>query len=124
MSRVLGLLLLIAVVLTGCRWDASARPQASCSPAAGGRCAQDVPWHGSIDLTRNGHTLHGVIECGGTLHATETDTRVLIRLHVGAVGPGAMSCALVDVRVHLAEPLGSRVVYDTIGHHTVSVVRG
>ena len=114
---------LLAVSLTGCTWRTGATPHAdSCTPPAGGRCAADVAWPGSIELSADGRRLHGIVLCGGTLHASESADRVTIRLHVGALGPGMMSCARVDVGVRLAAPLGSRTVVDAVSGHDVRVV--
>ena len=118
--------LILGLVLSGCQWSRhGARPRAaSCTPPAGGRCAQDVAWSGPIYLTRGGLRLHQVIICGGTLSATETAARVSIRLHLGAMGPGTMSCARLDVGVRLASPLGDRSVVDAVSGHVVPVVHG
>jgi hypothetical protein len=62
-----------------------------------------------------------VVLCGGTLHAAETADRVTITLHVGAMGPGMMSCARVDVGVRLATPLGHRTIIDGVTEHVVHV---
>ncbi len=119
------LALLVAAPLSGCGGHASAGPpDPPCTPPAGGRCAQDVAWSGPIYVTPDGRRLHQVINCGGTLHATETASRVMIRLHVGAMGAGSMSCARVDVGVRLATPLGDRTVVDSVGGHVVRVVHG
>jgi len=91
-------------------------------PPAGGRCAADVAWPGPIELSADGRRLHGIVLCGGTLHASESADRVTIRLHVGALGAGVMSCARVDVGVSLAAPLGSRTVVDAVSGHDVRVV--
>jgi hypothetical protein len=114
--------LILGLVLSGCRW--SRHGAASCTPPAGGRCAQDVAWSGPIYVTRDGYRLHQVIVCGGTLSATETTAAVSIRLHLGAIGAGAMSCAKVDVGVHLASPLGDRTVVDSMSGRAVRVVHG
>jgi hypothetical protein len=58
--------------------------------------------------------LGGPVLCGGTLHAIESADRVTLRLHLRRIGPGAMTCARVEVSVRLAEPLGSRPVYDAV----------
>ena len=91
-------------------------------PPAGGRCAADVAWPGAIQLSRDGTRLHGVVLCGGTLRATETGSTVSITLHVGAMGPGTMSCARADVGVRLIEPLGNRTVVDAVSGLRVQVV--
>jgi hypothetical protein len=70
----------------------------------------------------DGRRLHGVVGCGGTLHATESADTVTITLHVDAMGPGMMTCALVDVGVRLAHPLGSRTVVDAVSGHDVKVL--
>jgi hypothetical protein len=120
-------LVVLLVALTGCAWhQAAASPPTSpsptsCSPPAGGRCAADVTWPGPIHVSPDGRRLHGVVGCGGTLHATETADRVTITLHVGAMGPGMMSCAMVDVGVRLATPLGQRTVIDGVTGHVVHV---
>jgi hypothetical protein len=75
-----------------------------------------------ISLSTDGHRLHGVITCGGTLHATETDDTVTITLHVGAMGPGTMLCARVDVSVRLAQPLGQRTVVDAVSGRVIQVL--
>jgi hypothetical protein len=77
-------------------------------------------------MSPDGRRLHGVVLCGGTLRATESADRVTITLHVGAMGPGMMSCAMVDVSVRLATPLGDRTVVDGVTGqvvHVASVVR-
>jgi hypothetical protein len=51
--------------------------------------------------------------CGGWLRASETATSVRVTYVAGAVGPGAMSCALVRLTARLAQPLGNREVLDT-----------
>src|SRR4051794_22585479 len=94
------LVVLLAAVLSACGAGGSAHTRA-CTPPAGGRCAADVAWPGPIAVSVDGRRLHGIVLCGGTLHATETRDRVTIALHVGAVGPGTMSCARVDVGVAL-----------------------
>lgn len=126
--RLLPSLLLLVVVLSGCASHAAAAPPAdptptaSCTPPAGGRCAADVRWPGAIHVSADGRRLHGVVGCGGTLHATETADTVTLTLHVGAMGPGTMSCAMVDVGVHLAAPLGQRTVVDGVSGAPLRVV--
>ncbi|MGY2873168.1 hypothetical protein ACVW00_000358 [Marmoricola sp. URHA0025 HA25] len=93
-----------------------------CTPPAGGRCAADVAWPGPIELSADGRRLHGIVLCGGTLHATETSHRVTVGLHVGAMGAGTMSCARVDVGVRLAAPLASRTVVDAVSGAVLRVV--
>ncbi len=124
MTRLLLLPLVMLLALTGCRWDGVAEPQAtaSCTPPAGGRCAADVAWHGPILLSAGGRRLHARVSCGGVLHATETPTTVTLRLHVGAMGPGSMSCAVPDIGVRLATPLGDRPVVDAVSGQTLRVV--
>jgi hypothetical protein len=127
MRRHAVVILLLIVVLSACAWHPAAAdpppspPTASCSPPAGGRCAADVGWPGLIYISPDGRRLHGVIVCGGTLHATETADRVTITLHVAAMGPGTMSCARVDVGVRLAAPLGDRTVIDAVTGKVVHV---
>ena len=119
----------LSVVLSGC-WrhgaeSSSADPKpAACTTPAGGRCAADVAWRGPIDVSADGMRLHGMVPCGGTLHATETSDRVTVTLHVSAMGPGMMSCALVDVGVRLASPLGHRAVFDSVSGHPLRAVHG
>jgi hypothetical protein len=125
MKRLL-VVLLTAAVLSGCGAHAATQPTetepaAACTPPAGGRCATDVAWTGTIGVSADGRHLGGIVLCGGTLHATETDGRVTIRLHVGALGPGAMACARVPVRVALDAPLGHRVVVDAASGRTIRV---
>ena len=124
-GRILVPLLLVVLALSGCRWEASAEPQAtaSCSPPAGGRCASDVAWQGPLQLSADGLRLRGHVGCGGTLRADETADTVTITLHVDALGPGMRTCALVDVEVRLASPLGDRAVVDAVTGHRVRVVR-
>ncbi|MDX6358171.1 MAG: hypothetical protein QOH37_1225 [Nocardioidaceae bacterium] len=130
MSRRLFLpLLLLVVVLSACTSHAAAAPHptpspTSCTPPAGGRCAADVGWPGPIQLSADGRRLHGIINCGGTLHAAETADEVTITLHVAAMGPGTMSCARVDVWVRLATPLGQRTVVDAVSGRPVRVEGG
>ena len=123
MIRLVLATLLAAPVLAGCGGHAEAKPPA-CASYGGGRCAEDVAWSGPIYLTRNGMRLHQVIICGGTLHASETADKVYLRLHLGEMGPGSMSCAKVDVGVRLAQPLGHRTVVDSVGHRAVHVSQG
>lgn len=122
MKRLL-VVLLVTTVLSGCGARAATAPEpaAACTPPAGGRCAADVAWSGTIGVSADDRHLGGIVLCGGTLHATETDDRVTIRLHVGAVGPGAMACARVPVRVALDAPLGHRVVVDAVSGRTIRV---
>jgi hypothetical protein len=122
-------LLAVLVVLSGCGtglWAEHripASPSATCTPPPGGRCAADVQWPGQIMVSPGGRLLHGVINCGGTLHVvSQTADRVVVRLHVGAMGPGAMSCARVDVGTRLAQPLGRRSVYDAVTGRRLPVV--
>jgi hypothetical protein len=125
MTRRLLLAWVLLLVLTGCRWHGAEGPDSTfCIPPAGGRCAHDSAWSGPIYLTRDGLRLHQVIVCGGTLHASETADHVYLRLHLGAIGAGEMSCARADVGVRLASPLGDRTVLDSIGGHVIRVVRG
>ncbi|HET9840523.1 MAG TPA: hypothetical protein VFQ01_00815 [Nocardioides sp.] len=125
MTRRLLLAWVLLLLLTGCRWHgAEGTKSTSCTPPAGGWCAQDSAWSGPIYLTRDGLRLHQVIICGGTLHASETADRVYLRLHLGAIGAGAMSCAKADVGVRLESPLGDRTVVDSVGGRVVRVVRG
>jgi hypothetical protein len=132
MTRRLLLPLVLAVLaLSGCAFGAAAAPNtaptpsptSTCTPPAGGRCAADVAWSGAIHVSPDGQRLHGVVGCGGTLRAIETADTVTITLHVGAMGPGMMSCAMVDVGVRLARPLGSRSVVDGVSGHDVTVLR-
>ncbi|WP_151081958.1 hypothetical protein [Nocardioides cynanchi] len=127
--RLLLPLMLLVVVVSGCASHAAAAApphptpsHAACTPPPGGRCAADVAWPGPIQLSADGRRLHGVINCGGTLHAAETADTVTLTLHVGAMGPGTMSCARVDVGVRLATPLGQRTVVDAVTGHTVKVL--
>jgi hypothetical protein len=115
--------LVLGFVLSACQWPhhAVAPRTVPCTPPAGGRCAASVAWPGAIVVADGGRWLHGPILCGGTLRATETDTSVTITLHVGALGPGAMSCARVDVGVRLRAPLGTRNVVDGVSGRAVRV---
>jgi hypothetical protein len=129
--RLLVPLLLLVVALSGCASHAAAAPSphpspspASCTPPAGGRCAADVGWAGAIRLSADGRRLHGVVGCGGALHAAETGDTVTITLHVGAMGAGTMSCAMVDVGVRLAAPLAGRIVVDAVTGRQVRVEGG
>jgi hypothetical protein len=123
MKRLLATMALGMALLSACGAHAVATPKPadSCTPPAGGRCAGDVPWGRSIIVSADGRQLGGIVLCGGTLHATETDDRVTIRLHVGAMGPGTMTCARVSVEVTLREPLGTRTVVDAVTGRTVQV---
>jgi hypothetical protein len=116
-------LLLLGGALAACGGDAVSS-YGDCTPPAGGRCAADVAWPGLIYSSHGGRVLEGVILCGGTLHAIETRGRVTIRLHAGAVGPGAMSCARVEVGIRLAAPVGHRQVLDAVTGRPVRVVGG
>ena len=116
------LVLLVAPVLSACG-SVGVKEPAACVPPAGGRCAADVAWPGPIVLSTDGRRLHGVVMCGGDLHATETRDQVTLALHVGAMGPGTMSCARVDVGVRLDAPLGSRTVVDRVSGRVLDVVR-
>jgi hypothetical protein len=117
----------IAVVaLAGCapalHGQAGPPPRATCTPPAGGRCAADVAWPGHILAGSRGRLLHGVINCGGTLAVVQQSaSRVTVRLHVGAMGPGTMSCARVDVGARLSAPLGNRPVYDAVSGRRLQV---
>jgi hypothetical protein len=126
--RLLLPLLLLVVALSGCASHATTAPHTqptpaptSCTPPPGGRCAADVAWPGPIHLSADGQRLHGIVNCGGTLRATESADTVTITLHVGRMGPGTMSCARVDVGVHLAAPLGQRTVVDGVSGKPVRV---
>jgi hypothetical protein len=127
--RLLAPLLLLVLALSGCavhaatatRPDPTPSPTSTCTPPPGGRCAADVAWPGSIDVSADGRRLHGVINCGGTLRAKETADTVTLTLHVGKMGPGTMSCARVDVGVRLASPLGQRTVVDAVSGKTIMV---
>ena len=83
----------------------------------------DVAWQGPLRLSADGLRLGGHVGCGGTLRADETADTVTITLHVGALGPGMRTCALVDVEVRLASPLGDRAVVDAVTGRRVRVVR-
>ena len=131
--RLLLPLLLSALALSGCAFRAAAAtdpgptptptssPTSICKPPAGGRCAADVAWPGAIHASTDGLRLHGTVLCGGTLRAIETADTVTITLHTGAMGPGMMSCAMVDVGVRLAQPLGSRTIVDGVSGHQLNV---
>ncbi len=125
MRRLLALVLL-GFVLSACggRVSVIGNQQApdTCPPPAGGRCAADVAWHGPIGLAPDGRSLHGVVLCGGTLRASETDARVTITLHVPALRGGAVTCARVQVEVSLEHPLGTRTVVDGVSGRTLRVV--
>jgi hypothetical protein len=123
MTRRLLPVLMLLLALTGCRWLTATEAASSCTPPAGGRCAGDVAWHGPIHLSADGRRLHARVSCGGVLHATENPTTVTVRLHVGAMGPGSMSCAVPDLGVRLASPLGDRTVVDAVSGQTLRVVR-
>jgi hypothetical protein len=112
----------LMLAVTGCRPHLGVTSHVTCTPPAGGRCAADVAWPGPIHVSADGRRLHGIILCGGTLHADESASAVTIRLHLGAVGPGAMSCARVDVGVRLSAPLKGREVLDAVSGTTVRVV--
>jgi hypothetical protein len=128
MHRLLPTLAVVALLVTGCGAHdvVTVTPPptlSTCAPPAGGRCAGNVAWRGPMTVTPDGRTLTGVVLCGGTFHATESRDRVMLRLHVGAIGPGAMLCARVDVRVTLARPLGGRRVYDAVSGDLVRIRR-
>jgi hypothetical protein len=117
-------LLAVLLTLTACS-QARARvapPPDRCTPPAGGRCAADVAWPGPIEVSADGRRLHGIVLCGGTLRVVgQTPDRVTLRLHVGAMGPGTMSCARVDVGARLAKPLAGRAVYDAVSGRRLAV---
>jgi hypothetical protein len=126
MRRSVVLTVLLVAVLSACGSKQSVQPAggpppASCTPSPGGRCAADVAWSGAIQLSSDGRRLHGVINCGGTLHAAETSGTVTLTLHVRALGPGMMSCARVDVGVTLGQPLGQRKVIDAVSGQAIHV---
>jgi hypothetical protein len=115
--------IVLSAVLSGCSWHCNAHVRgAPCTPPAGGRCAADVAWPGPIELSPDGQRLHGIVLCGGTLHAIETSRQVTVTLHVGAMGPGIMSCARVDIGVRLSVPLGSRAFVDGVSGTRLRVV--
>jgi hypothetical protein len=119
-------LLVLLCALSACGSAGSSTPATdpagTCTPSPGGRCAADVPWPGRIQLSADGRRLRGVIDCGGTLHATEAGDTVTLTLHVGAMGPGTMSCVRARVGVRLARPLGSRSLVDGVSGKPIRVV--
>lgn len=127
MRRTIVVALLMGAILSACGAKQSVEvtgpppPSSSCTPSGGGRCAGDVPWTGRIHLSADGRRLHGIVNCGGTLHATETSDTVTLTLHVRALRPGMMSCARVDVGVTLAQPLGQRKVIDAVSGQPIQV---
>jgi len=123
--RILAPLLLVVLALTACHGHTSSAPQAdpSCTPPVGGQCAGDVAWRGPLKISPDGRRLHGYVGCGGTLRADETAETVTITLHVAALGPGMRTCALADVGVQLASPLGDRTVVDAVSGQQVRVIR-
>jgi hypothetical protein len=127
MRRTVVVALLMGAILSACgakqSETATDPPPASCTPSAGGRCAADVPWTGRIQLSDGGRRLHGIVNCGGTLHAVETSDTVTLTLHVSALRPGMMSCARVDVGVTLAQPLGARKVVDAVSGQPIQVAQ-
>jgi len=121
--RLLVPLLLVMLVLSACRGPAVApRTDASCSPPAGGRCASDLAWRDPLQISADGRRLYGGrVACGGRLRAVETADRVTVTFHVSRMGPGTMTCALVDVGVRLASPLDGRPVYDAVSGRQIRV---
>jgi hypothetical protein len=125
MRRTVVVALVMGAILSACgakqSVEVTSPPPSSCTPSAGGRCAAYVPWSGRIHLSPDGRRLHGIVDCGGTLHATETGDTVTLTLHVSALRPGMMSCARVDVGVTLAQPLGQREVLDGVSGRPIQV---
>jgi hypothetical protein len=125
MRRTVVIALLMGALLSACgakrSVEVTSPPPASCTPSPGGRCAADVAWTGRIQVSADGQRLHGLVNCGGTLHATETGDTVTLTLHVNALRPGMMSCARVDVGVTLDQPLGQREVLDGVSGRPIQV---
>ena len=124
MTRRLLLPLVMLLVLSACGLHDVAEPQAGSSCVRRPAVAAPVtsPGPGRSTSSSDGRRLHGRIVCGGTLSATETADRVTIRLHVAAMPPGTMSCALRDVGVRLTSALGGRPVVDAVSGQTLRVV--
>lgn len=123
---ILAVAVLVAATSACAPSSTSAPPQTTgCRPPAGGRCAGPAPistWLiGPLTLAADGRTVSGRFQCGGTLVATETSTRVTLTFVAGAVGAGALSCALVPLTVVLHTTLGNRIVVDGVTHQTVSI---
>jgi hypothetical protein len=68
---------------------------------------------GGVAVTRDGRTVTVVVVCGGKLQVREGQA-VLLTWVAGAVGAGAMSCALVPLTVRLRRPLGLRPLVDAV----------
>lgn len=119
-----GLALLVA--LTGEGLTACPTTHA-CVPPAGGRCAGPEPLPappsptrpgghltvGGVAVTPDGRTLTVMVLCGGTLRLHE-GAAVSVTYVAGAVGAGAMSCALVPLTAQLRQPLGARRLVDGV----------
>jgi hypothetical protein len=69
---------------------------------------------GQLAVSADGRTVSGRFQCGGRLRAKESGHTVTITYVASAVRSGAMSCAMVALKVRLATPLGSRRVVDGV----------
>lgn len=95
----------------------------SCSPPAGGRCRHPMPVDGgSVAPSADGRTLSIMTNCGGTLTASRTPTRVTLTYTASAVGKGGLACARRPISVILDTPVGSLPIYDSVSGQRLTVV--
>ena len=113
--------LLIVAPLTACQSSADSHPSSACTPPAGGRCPGPRPIGDPLILDEHGHRLHAIFLCGGRLNAVTTTAKVTITYVASRVPAGAMQCARVDLAVHLATPLGHRVVVDGVTGQRIAI---
>lgn len=89
-----------------------------CVAPAGGRCPVPEPVRTALVknllVSSDGRTISGRFRCGGRLDASQTPRRVVLTYHASRVRAGGMACAMVPLSVHLATPLGARVVVDGV----------
>jgi hypothetical protein len=78
---------------------------------------------GPLTLDRNGQRLHAIFLCGGRLVARQSPQQVTISYIASRVRQGAMTCARVDLAVHLSQPLGARPVVDAFTGKPIVVER-
>lgn len=112
---------LLLAPLAACQSSADRHPLSACTPPAGGRCPGPRPIGDPLILDEHGHRLHAIFLCGGRLNAVATDDKVTITYVASRVPAGAMQCAQVDLAVHLATPLGHRVVVDGVSGQRITI---